>query len=89
MTTSALPPELAGAAAQLNGALNSVLGSNEGQQTLSLGVRWDFTKNMDAKLQYDHTRFKGNSVGPLINPQPDFEPGGSFNVISLAVDFVF
>ncbi|WP_053162391.1 porin [Pseudomonas brassicacearum] len=89
LTTSALPPELAGAAAQLNGALNSVLGSNEGQQTLSLGVRWDFTKNMDAKLQYDHTRFKGNSVGPLINPQPDFEPGGSFNVISLAVDFVF
>ncbi|WP_058542433.1 porin [Pseudomonas fluorescens] len=89
LSTSALPPDLAGAAAQLNGALNSVLGSNEGQQTLSLGVRWDFTKNMDAKLQYDHTRFKGNSVGPLINPQPDFEPGGSFNVISLAVDFVF
>ncbi|KQW41686.1 MULTISPECIES: porin [Pseudomonas] len=89
LTTSALPPELAGTAAQLNGALNSVLGSNEGQQTLSLGVRWDFTKNMDAKLQYDHTRFKGNSVGPLINPQSDFEPGGSFNVISLAVDFVF
>ncbi|BBP59855.1 porin [Pseudomonas sp. St316] len=89
LTTSALPPALAGAAAQLNGALNSVLGSNEGQQTLSLGVRWDFTKSMDAKLQYDYTRFKGNSVGPLINPQSDFEPGGSFNVISLAVDFVF
>lgn len=64
-------------------------GSNEGQQTLSLGVRWDFTKNMDAKVQFDHTRFKGNSVGPLINPQPDFTSGGSLNVISLAVDFVF
>ncbi|WP_339483041.1 MULTISPECIES: porin [unclassified Pseudomonas] len=89
LTTSALPPALAGVAEQLNGALNSVLGSNEGQQTLSLGVRWDFTKNMDAKLQYDHTRFKGNSVGPLINPQPDFTSGGSLNVISLAVDFVF
>jgi len=89
LTTSTLPPAFAGIATELNGALNSILGSNEGQQTLSLGVRWDFTKNMDAKLQYDHTRLKGNSVGPLINSQPDFESGGSFNVISLAVDFVF
>jgi len=78
-----------GAAASLNGALNSILGSDEGQQTLSLGVRWDFTKNMDAKLQYDHTRLKGASVGPLINTEPDFESGGSFSVISLAIDFVF
>lgn len=89
LTVSTLPPASAGAAGELNGALNAILGANEGQQTLSLGVRWDFTKNMDAKLQYDHTRFKGNSVGPLINPQSDFEPGDSFNVISLAVDFVF
>ncbi|WVV49117.1 hypothetical protein THH46_12865 [Pseudomonas sp. NA13] len=51
-------------------------------------MRWDFTKNMDAKLQYDHTRFKGNSVGPLINPNRT-SSRGSFNVISLAVDFVF
>ncbi|WP_335944194.1 hypothetical protein [Pseudomonas sp. G166] len=83
LTASTLP------AIGLNNALNTILGSNEGQQTLSLGVRWDFTKNMDAKLQYDHTRFKGNSIGPLINTQPDFESGGSFSVISLAVDFVF
>ncbi|QBZ90355.1 hypothetical protein EPZ47_17085 [Pseudomonas viciae] len=89
LTVSTLPPAFAEAAVGLNGALNTILGSGEGRQTLSLGVRWDFTKNMDAKLQYDHTRLKGNSVGPLINPQPDFEPGGSFSVISLAVDFVF
>lgn len=63
--------------------------NNEGQQTLSLGLRWDFTKNMDAKLQYDYTRLKDNAIGPLSNIQPDFEPGGSFNLISLAVDFVF
>lgn len=89
LTVSSLPPAFAEAAVGLNGALNAILGSSEGLQTLSLGVRWDFTKNMDAKLQYDHTRFKGNSVGPLINAQPDFESGGSYSVISLAVDFVF
>lgn len=87
-SASGLTPST-GAAVGLNGALNSILGSDEGRQTLSLGVRWDFTKNMDAKLQYDHTRLKGASVGPLINTEPDFESGGSFSVISLAIDFVF
>ncbi|MDP3846613.1 MAG: hypothetical protein Q8R10_09345 [Pseudomonas sp.] len=89
LTASALPPFLAGAATSLNGALNSILQSNAGQQTLSVGVRWDFTKNMDAKLQFDHTRLDTGATGRLINAQPDFEPGGSFNILSLAVDFVF
>jgi opacity protein-like surface antigen len=89
LTAAGLPSDLAGTAVGLNSSLNGILGTNEGQQTLSLGMRWDFAKNMDAKLQYDYTRLKGNATGPLINPQPDFESGGSFSVISLAVDFVF
>src|SRR5690606_27545564 len=89
LTAAGLPPALAGTAVGLNSSLNGILGMNEGQQTLSLGMRWDFAKNMGAKLQYDYTRLKGNATGPLINPQPDFESGGSFSVVSLAVDFVF
>ena len=89
LDTSNLPPELVGPAGELNGALNGILGSGSRQQTLSLGVRWDFTKNMDAKLQYDHTRLGSTATGPLTNFQPDFEPGGSFSLLSVAVDFVF
>ncbi|MBT2338417.1 MULTISPECIES: porin [Pseudomonas] len=89
LDASSLPPELAGPAGELNGALNGILGSGSRQQTWSLGVRWDFAPNMDAKLQYDHTRLGNNTTGPLTNFQADFEPGGSFSLISLAVDFVF
>lgn len=89
LTTSGLPPASAGAAAGLNGALNSILSSSAGQQTLSVGVRWDFIKNMDIKLQYDHSRLDDNATSPLINVQPGFKPGGSFNIFSLATDFVF
>ncbi|MGA8137358.1 MULTISPECIES: porin [Pseudomonas] len=89
LTTSGLSPDLASVAAGLNGALNTQLASGSGQQTLSVGMRWDFTKNMDAKLQYDHTRLDSNASGPLVNLQPGYEPGGSFNLLSLAVDFVF
>ncbi len=89
LTTSALSPDLAAAATGLNGALNSILASSSSQQTLSVGVRWDFTKNMDAKLQYDHTRLGDDASGSLSNLQPGFEPGGTFSLLSLAVDFVF
>lgn len=89
LDTSTLPPALVGAATGLNSALNTQLAGSSGQQTLSVGLRWDFTKNMDAKLQYDHTRLDSNATGPLINLQPDYQPGGSFNLFSLAIDFVF
>jgi opacity protein-like surface antigen len=89
LTASTLPPAQAGVAAALNGALNSVLESTAGQRTVSVGVRWDFIKNMDIKLQYDHSRLGSNATSPLINVQPGFKPGGSFNIFSLATDFVF
>jgi len=89
LNTSTLPPALAGAATDLNSTLNTLLVGSSGQQTLSVGMRWDFTKNMDAKLQYDHTRLDSNASGPLVNLQPDYQPGGSFNLFSLAIDFVF
>lgn len=76
-------------AAGLNAGLNATLGSAPVQKTISVGGRWDFTKNADLKLQFDHTRLGAGSPGTLINIQPGFQRGGKFNVFSATVDFVF
>ena len=84
-----LPPPLAGLAGGLNAVLNKQLGSNPTQYTISAGMRWDFRKNVDFKMQLDHTRLGGGTFGLLTNVQPDFQRDSSFNVFSLAFDFVF
>jgi hypothetical protein len=89
LNLATLPPYLAGNAAALNAGLNQVLGRNPVQRTISAGLRWDFTKNFDFKLQCDHTRLGPGSPGTLINTQPGFRPGGTLNLISVTVDFVF
>src|SRR5579859_5277752 len=89
LNVSALPPFLAGAAGALNAGLNTILAATPVQKTVSLGGRWDFTKGVDLKLQYDHTRLGTGSSGTLVNLQPGFQPGGTVNVISAVVDFVF
>lgn len=76
-------------AAPLNAALNGILGSNTEQKTLSLGVRWDFVRNADLKVQYDRIKLGANSSGLLINPTANFQPGGNANVFTVAVDFIF
>lgn len=88
LTLSGLPPSLAGTAMALNAGLNTLLGSDAHQRTLSLGVRWDVLRNADIKLQCDHTRLGIGSQGDLINLQPGFRPGGTVNLISATVDFV-
>ncbi|HEY7865590.1 MAG TPA: porin [Psychromonas sp.] len=77
------------AAAGLNAGLNSILGSIPVQQTVSLGVRWDFMRNTTLKLQYDHTDIGAGSPGVLSNIQPGFKPGGRVDLISAAMEFVF
>jgi hypothetical protein len=89
LTVSALPPFLAGAATALNAGLNAALATSPVQKTISIGGRWDFRKNADLKLQYDHTRLGEGSAGVLINLQPGFQTGGEFGVFSAVVDFVF
>lgn len=89
LTLSVLPPFLAGSAAALNANLNASLASQPVQQTISFGTRWDFMENFDLKLQFDHTDIGAGSPGTLINAQPGFKPGGSFDVFSATVDFVF
>lgn len=59
------------------------------ENTSVAGVRWDFMKNTDVKLQYDRNSLKGNSVGNLSNLQPGFQPGGTYHVVSAIVDVVF
>jgi hypothetical protein len=89
LTVSALPPPLAGVAAGLNAALNSLLSAKVTQNTVSVGGRWDFMKNAAFKLQLDHMGLAAGSAGTLINLQPDFVPGGKVNVFSATFDFVF
>jgi hypothetical protein len=89
LSAMGLPPAPAAAAAELNAILNEELASIAVQRTISTGVRWDFAKDLDFKLQVDHTRHGAGSPGILQDLQPDFKPGGTVNLISAALDFVF
>lgn len=90
ISTVGLPPPLAAGAAALNAGLTQsfdVLAPS--QRDLSGGVRWDFMKNTDLKVQYDRVTLGAGSSGRLGNFQPGFQPGATVNVISVSVDFVF
>ena len=64
--------------------------ANRSQSTVSLGVRWDFMRNFDFKVQYDRVTLSDNSNGYLINVPPNLKLyGTTFHVISAVVDFVF
>ena len=89
LDVSALPPYLQGPAAGLNAGLNAILSKAADQHTISVGSRWDVMKNVDLKLQYDHVDLGRGSAGSLINVQPGFEPGGSVDLVSLDIDFVW
>ena len=62
---------------------------NMGQKDISAGVRWDFMKNMDLKVQFDHVWLPANSTGSFTNLQPNFQLGSGTNVFSAVLDFVF
>lgn len=72
----------------LNHPLN-IPNYNRGQKDLSAGLRWDFAKNVDLKVQYDHVWTPANSTGLFINEQPNFRLGSGANVVTAALDFVF
>jgi hypothetical protein len=89
LSLSGLPPNLIGPAIGLNAALNSTLSAVAVQRTISIGTRWDFTKRAAFKVQFDRVDLGAGSQGILVNAQPSFKPGGSLNVFSVSVDFVF
>jgi hypothetical protein len=59
------------------------------QRTNTLGLRWDITRHIDAKVQLDHTVLHGGLDSSFINQQPGFNPTGNINVLSVAVDFTW
>lgn len=89
LSLAGLPPDAAATAAALNAGLNAVLGSIPRQKTVSVGARWDFMKNFDLKLQYNHINLAPGSAGVFGNVQPGFQPGGTVHLFSATVDFVW
>ena len=62
---------------------------NTGQRAASAGVRWDFAKNLDLKVQYDHVWTPAGSAGLFTNEQSDFRLGSGTHVVTATLDFVF
>jgi hypothetical protein len=83
------PADQAATIAGLDGALNTLLRSPPVEKSVSAGVRWDFMKDVDFKVEYEHIAHGAGSTGSLVNPQPGLQPGGVVNVFSAAVNFVF
>lgn len=80
-----LPPAQA-----LNEVLNQLLYGNNGDQSrLAVGLRWDFSSNMAAKVQYDRLNLRRGTRGLLSNPQPGFDSERPVSLLSATVDFVF
>lgn len=68
----------------------AIVRANRSQSTTGLGVRWDFMRNLDFKVEYDQVRLSNNSNGYLINvPTGVTLYGSKFHVISAVVDFLF
>jgi len=64
--------------------------ANRAQSTTGVGLRWDFMRNYDFKVQYDQVQLSNDSNGYLINvPTGVTLYGSKFHVISAVVDFVF
>jgi hypothetical protein len=89
LDAAAVPPYLQGSVMFLNSTLNATLRDLAVQRTVSVGGRWDFMKNVDAKMQFDHTNLGNDSAGTLRNLAPGFQPGSAVNIFSATVDFVF
>lgn len=64
-------------------------GGQQAQSSTSAGVRWDFMKNLAVKAQFDLVKNATDSPGALINEQAAFKRGESYNLVTLALDFVF
>ena len=85
----ALDTGLSGAAAAaLNPAVVQALrASHQDQQTTSVGVRWDFARNVDCKVQLDFVHGDPSSV--LLYQHVQSSWTGKTTVLSLALDYVF
>jgi len=68
----------------------STLTSLGDQHTVAAGVRWDFAKNLDFKLQLEQITLDSlDDPAAFANLQPGARVGDKAHVISLALDFLF
>lgn len=78
----------AGSGAEINAALAGVLAqSHVDQHTYTLGVRWDFRRDMALKVQADAIRGDRDSVYAVRRESPRWN--GRTNVFTITLDFVF
>lgn len=59
------------------------------QSTVSGGLRWDFARHWDLKLQWDHLKLGKDSFGTLQNVVRGTTPGVPVDLFGVAADFVF
>jgi len=60
------------------------------ERTVGAGVRWDFAKNLDTKLQFEQATIETlDDPAAFANLQPAARVGDKANVLSLMLDFVF
>jgi hypothetical protein len=60
------------------------------ERTVGAGVRWDFAKNIDFKLQLQRVTIETQDApASFNNVQPGLRVGDKANVVSLTLDFVF
>lgn len=75
-------------AAALAPVISAVLKSSHvDQQTTTVGVRWDFARNLDFKAQLDFVQGDPSSALLYHNIKPGWD--GRTTVISMSLDFVF
>ncbi|HJW43825.1 MAG TPA: hypothetical protein VJ463_05190 [Geothrix sp.] len=73
-----------------NPIVNAIIsGQDHAQNSVSVGLRWDFHKNLAAKAQFDRVKNAAGSYGALVNIHPGFKTGETYNLATLALDFVF
>lgn len=89
LDVSGLPPEQAQMAAGLNAGLNEMLAGKPQQHTGSIGVRWDFMRNVAFKVQIDRIDILEGSHGTFTNLQPGYEPGRAVWLFNAGTAFVF
>lgn len=73
-----------------NPIVNAIVsGQDHAQNSVAVGLRWDFYKNLAAKAQFDRVKNATGSYGALVNIHPGFKTGETYNLATLALDFVF
>ena len=77
-----------GPATQINAAVSALLAdSHSDQNTATLGLRWDFRRDMALKFQADAIRGTPQSIFPFRRETASWN--GRTNVLSVALDFIF